>query len=84
MLDDILRSLEGAKRAEPGPQVYDKILFRIASTERFSVIARPYLAMAAACLLLLVSANIYALNQQHTFPSSPSIYQVEGANFDLY
>ena len=82
--DDILRSMEGAKRAEPDPQLYTRIRERIMVP--MQVVRRPYLAAAAACLALLLTANIWALSTatQKPAPTSSSTYQIEQAHFDLY
>jgi len=81
--DQIINSLEGAKRAAPNPLLYDNIRRKIAGA-KFQVVRRPYLAMAAACLVFLITANIWALNQRNAGLTSPSVYQIEVANFNLY
>lgn len=86
MFDDILKSLEGASRAEPSAQAYQMILQRIAASEQIRLVRRPYVALAAACLALLLSVNVLALKQQ-TSPgghASPGTYQLDAANFDFY
>lgn len=88
--DRILGSLEGAKRAEPDPHLYDGIRARLNATSpvaQMHVVRRPYLALAAACLVLLLTANIWALTQRYPETSAApntSIYQLDAANFDLY
>lgn len=82
--DDILRSIEGAKRAEPGPFLFDNIREKIGSAGRMQVVRRPYLALAAACLALLLAANIRAMRQSNGETSAHSIYQVDNTNFELY
>jgi hypothetical protein len=81
--DEVLRSMEGAKRAEPNPLLYHQIRAQLGKME---VVRRPYLALAAASLALLLSANIYALAQQSTEQQAPAatVYQIDQANFDLY
>jgi hypothetical protein len=81
--DQVIRSLEGAKRAAPNPLLYDDIRIKIAGA-KLQVVRRPYLALAAACLAFLITANIWALSQRSTGATSPSVYQVEVANFNLY
>lgn len=85
--DEILRSLEGIQRAEPSPEILDKIRAKtnnVATNTAIQIVRRPYIALAAACLLLLLMANIRALNQGRNIPSTSSAYQVDNANFDLY
>ncbi|MEI6410319.1 MAG: hypothetical protein WCR52_13110 [Bacteroidota bacterium] len=85
--DDVFRSLEGIQRAEPGPELLDKIkakTSKIANGATMQVVRRRYLVLAAACLALLVLANVQALNQRKPVPSMSSAYQVDNANFDLY
>ncbi len=85
--DNILRSFEAAKRAEAAPFLFDKIRAKIAAAVPdgpMQVVYRPYLALAAACLALLVTANVWALSFRATEPNVPSTYQADIANFDLY
>lgn len=87
--NEVLGSLEGLQRAEPDPALYAKIQTRLdAGTKpRLQVIHRSYVAVAAACLLLLLVANVYALQQQHAKPvrTAPAAYDaLENARFDLY
>lgn len=81
--EEVLRSLEGAKRAEPAPGLYAGIRSRLAPMQ---VVRRPYVALAAACLAVLITANVWALHQRQveTPASSVSVYQVDNARFDLY
>jgi hypothetical protein len=79
---EVLRSLEGAKRAEPNPLLYAGIRERIAHTAH--VVRPAYLTLAAACLALLLVANILALRHSNAEKQGPSVYRVENANFDLY
>lgn len=85
----ILNSLQGAQRAKPDPQVYQRIQARLGERTgagKMELVRRPYLALAAAGLALLITANVYALAQQRTASTSPSAssYQLDRANFDLY
>lgn len=87
--NEILGSLEGLQRAEPDPALYAIIQARLKEgvKPRLQVIRRSYVAVAAACLLLLLAANVYALQQQHTKPlrTAPAAYDaLENARFDLY
>ncbi|MBK8192629.1 MAG: hypothetical protein IPK76_05315 [Lewinellaceae bacterium] len=88
--DRIMGSLEGAKRAEPGTHLYDGIRARLKAANpaaQMHVVRRPYLALAAAFLALLLTANIRALAQRYpevSVPPDTSIYQLNAANFDLY
>lgn len=85
--DEVFRSLEGIQRAEPGPELLDKIKAKtnkVAANTAIQVVRRPYIALAAACLLLLLMANIRALNLSRNMPSTSFANQVDNANFDLY
>lgn len=82
--DDILNSLEGARRAEPNPDLYGKIQATIAGMSAMKVVKRPTLAVAAACLTLLITANIWAISQSRVENRTPSVYQIESADFDIY
>ncbi len=87
--DKVLRSLEGAQRAEPNPQLYQGIqarLGKLANSGKMEIVRRPYLALAAACLALLITANIYAMAQQNRPAqiSEATVYQLDQTNFDLY
>ena len=85
--NDILSSLDGLKRAEPGPEVYAGIRAKIDKAfvgSGLQVVRGPYLALAAASLVLLITANIWALNRQQTETTASSVYQVDNAHFDLY
>ena len=85
--NDVLRSLEGARRAEPGPWVYTRIRERIGQTAPVRAM-RPvhplYVALAAASLALLLTANVLALRQQSQVSNNPTVYQVDSANFNVY
>jgi hypothetical protein len=78
--EEILNSFNGIQRAQPGAHLYEKI--RTSGT--LKVVKRPYIAAAAACLVLLISANIWMLRQKPAEPPMVSTYQVDNANFDLY
>jgi len=85
--DDIFRSLEDIQRAEPSPELLDKIKAKtnkVVVNTAIQVVRRPYIALAAACLLLLLMANIRALSLGRNMPSTSSAYQIDNANFDLY
>ena len=85
--DDILRSLDGIKRAEPGPGLYAGIRAKLnapAAAGPFKVVHRAYLALAAACLALLITANVWALRQEQTSTSGTSVYQLDTTRFDVY
>ena len=85
--DEIMNSLDGLKRAEPGPEVYAGIRAKIDKAfvdSGLQVVRGPYLALAAAALVLLITANIWALSRQQTETTASSVYQVDNAHFDLY
>lgn len=76
--------MEGAQRAQPDPQLYAAIQAKIAGMGQMPVVKRPYVALAAACLGLLIMANISLLSKRNSVQSTPSIYQLESANYSLY
>ena len=82
--DDILLSLEGLKRAEPDPKLYASIQAKIANAGKMQVVRRPWLAVAAACLALLICANIWAFGKSSLESRVPTAYQIDQANFNLY
>lgn len=88
--DRILGSLEGVKRAEPRPELYQSIRAKLTDVKmagQMTVVRRPVLALAAACLALLLTANVWALKQQYSKDApapNVSVYQLDNANFDLY
>lgn len=87
--DEVMGSLEGASRAEPGPLLYESIRGRLNHVRQagsMTLVRGPYLALAAACLVLLFSANVWALTRSDAAasPGASSIYALEQANFDLY
>lgn len=84
MIDEIFNSLEGARRAEPASHVYEGVLARINPVYKHVLIRSHYVALAAACLTLLISANIMAFKQRSSNTTAPTAYQTELANFDLY
>ena len=82
--DDILRSMEGAHRAEPNPDLYAAIQAKIRSSGKLQVVSKPYLALAAACFAVLLVANIRLLSHRSGDGTTQSGYQIEAANFSLY
>ncbi len=85
--DDILNSLEGIRRAEPGAGLYAEIRSKIAEAAAagsMRVVRRPYVSLAAACLAALITANVWVIGQRQPDQSSVSTYQVDSAHFDLY
>jgi hypothetical protein len=85
--EDILKSLEGIRRAEPDGQLYAGIRSKIegsAMAGRMQVVRRPYLSLAAACLAALIVANVWVIGQRQADQSPTSVYQVDSAHFDLY
>lgn len=81
---DIFNSMKGAQRAQPDPRLYRSIQERIASSGKMTVLPRSYMALAAACFAILLSANIWALRQNNTTASGAAQYQLELADFDVY
>lgn len=81
--DEVLNSMAGATRAQPDPRVYRQIQVRLG---KLQTVRTPYLALAAAGLALLLSANIFALAKQGAGQQAPAatVYQINQANFDLY
>ncbi len=82
--DDVLKSMQGAQRAQPDPQLYAAIQAKIVGIGAMQVVKRPYLALAAASLALLITANISLLASRSAETSTPSVYQIENANFSIY
>lgn len=82
--EEVLRSLDGAQRAEPGDLLYHNIRAKVLARQ-MQVLRRPYLAAIAAGLALLISANVWVLNrQQQPTTVTTSTYQIDPAHFDLY
>ncbi len=81
--DEVLNSLEGIQRAQPDPNLYAQIRAKVVAGS-MQVVRRPYLALAAACLTLLVIANVQAMRQSPVHTTQSSIYVVDNANFSLY
>ena len=83
--DEVLRSLEGARRAEPDHRLYARIRARVEGRHNTGLVRRPYLALAAAALALLLTANVLALARQRPAATPAySGYALEVANFNLY
>ena len=83
--EDILKSMEGAKRASPPPELFSGIHAKIARNGRMTVVPRPYLALAAASLAFLIMANVWAVTRAGgSLKTESSTYQLSQANFDLY
>lgn len=88
--DRIMGSLEGLKRAEPHPGMYSSIRTRLTDVKpagQMHLVRRPYLALAAASLALLLIANVWVLKRQYSMSpsaSNVSVYRLDNANFDLY
>lgn len=85
--DDILQSMQGARRATPAPDLYDRIRLKITALDAskpMRVVRRPYLALAAASLALLISANVWAVRQQQSPAVYPTADLVDPTNFNLY
>lgn len=81
--DGILQSWEGARRAEPGPDVYAKIRQKI--NGKMEPVQRTYLALAAACFAALLCANIWLLRTN--LPETTNVarsYGIDAANFNIY
>ena len=83
-MDDILGSLEGIKRAAPNPELFNGILSKIAASEKLQLVRAPYIGLAAACLALLICANVTVFSQQSQKTVLPSAYQIEQVNFNIY
>lgn len=82
--NDVMGSLEGIQRAEPGARVFAAIRAKTAAA-RMQVVRRPYVALVAACLTLLAVANVLAMREQQRSTISPSlVYQIDNTQFDLY
>ena len=84
--DDVLNCVTGISKAEPNSLLYHTIREKIIYNARMkpSVVKKPYLALAAACLALVLTANIWIFNQSHVTSSLPTDYPIDLANFNLY
>ncbi len=65
-VEDILNSLDGMQRAEPGAGLYDKIEGRLSGKAATTIIPLRRVSFAAACVLLLIAVNIIFMSMQHT------------------
>ncbi len=75
--------MKGAQRAEPDPMLYERIRAKIAG--QMEVVRRPYLAAAAACLALLITANVLVLSKKRVETTGvTTAYQVDQTNFNIY
>jgi hypothetical protein len=81
--EEILNSLEGIQQAAPNKNLYNKIRTKVIAGQK-RVVRRPYVALAAACLVVLVASNVWILAQRKVDIPASSIYRVDNANFDLY
>lgn len=82
--DDVLHSLDGIESAAPPAELYGKIRYKVLNMRQLQVVRRSYIAVAAAGLALLLTANIWVLSSTRTVGNTPSVYQIEQANFNLY
>ncbi len=81
--EEILNSLHGLQRAKPDPKLYAQIRDRIFDGRR--VLPRTYVLMTAACLALLLFANLQVLQRpQKQSSSQVSSYSLDNTNFNLY
>jgi hypothetical protein len=81
--EEVLNSLEGIQRATPDTNLYNRIRAKVIAGQK-RVVRRSYVAMAAACLVVLVASNVWVLAQRKVEMQASSPYQVDNANFDLY
>lgn len=81
--DEVLNSIEGIRRAEPDPRLYEGIRANLAKSAQ--LVPRPWISFVAASFALLIFANVYALTQQKNEPNTAtSVYQLDHTNFNLY
>ena len=79
----VLNSIEGLRRAEPDPRLYEGIRAKLAKPVQ--LVPRPWVSFVAASIALLILANGYALTQQkNEANTATSVYQVDQTNFNLY
>ncbi|WP_025741780.1 hypothetical protein [Aquimarina pacifica] len=64
--DDILHSLEGAKRAIPKNDLFDEILAKIPEKKENKIIPLVHLTWIAAAAVAIIVVNVYALQLQNT------------------
>jgi len=81
--DQIMNSLDGAQRAEPQADLFEKIRHKI-HTAPMQVVKKPYVAVAAACLAFIVALNFWALMRSSMPGETSSVYQFDQTNFELY
>lgn len=81
--DEIIESMQGARRAEPRPELLEAIIQRI-SASGLRYVSRMQVAMAAAGLVLVVSVNAWAWMQQRAFSTTDSSYNLSLTEFQLY
>ena len=86
---DILRPLEGMKRAEPRAGLYEEIHAKWLASKPVEKMKSPYVFLAAASLIGLICVNFLLISHYQTEKQTRSDkasrgQQLETANFDLY
>lgn len=76
-IDEIIDSVQGIAPAHPDDQVLDGILMRIRKGKKtIELIPQRTVSLAAACILLLILANVYFIVQDKKAPVA--IHQQDG------
>lgn len=81
--DRIINSLDGLQRAEPQPGLYAKINAQFRQTP-LKMVKKPYVAVAAALLVLVAALNVWAVGHAVSDARAASVYQIDPGNFQLY
>jgi len=76
--DEVMNSLEGLQRAEPGPELLSQIKARLQPEAK--IIRWSTLAAAAAGILLLLMANFFAIRQTADTRSSTT----QSSSYSVY
>lgn len=82
--DQIMNSLDGAQRADPQADMFEKIKQKM-RTAPLQMVKTSFVAVAAACLAFIVALNIWTLMRSPVpGEASSSAYQFDRTNFELY
>jgi hypothetical protein len=81
-IDEVMNSLEGAQRAEAPPMLFEKIVSRI-NKARVEVLPSKVVWLAAASILIIISANVLLLRASSQSPSQKDPYQLIVNDYQL-
>jgi hypothetical protein len=87
--DDILDSLRGAKRAEPNPFLFTRIVSSLEGGQAPVRISLLYMRMAVSVFILVVAFNVtllvrYAKSSPENTESTSSGYELSSRHYQLY